>query len=153
MLFEAPLGVSEIKVRHGFAQIYVSVGKHDVATKRIEVLRILAEAEISHKYLQLTQDGLALIITEAQVPETEKALQDAGVKYELNPGRSIVLVKANGLWEEKGMIASVVEAAIATGVQVDHVGDMHDRMYMVVKGEVAEETAEKFRRHLQERSG
>jgi aspartokinase len=146
--FEAPRGVSEIEVRHGFAQVHFSLGGQELAVKRLEVLRVIAEAGISHKYLQLTQNGLAFIITEAQVPEMESVLREASIAFELNKGRSMVLVKSIGLWEEEGTIASIVEAAIASGVQVDHVGDMHDRMYMVVKGEVAEDTAAKFREHL-----
>ncbi len=48
------------------------------------------------------------------------------------------------------MIASVMEAAISSGVEVDHVGDMHDRVYMVVRGEIAEDTAARFREELLE---
>lgn len=145
MLFEAPRGVSEVEVRHGFAQIHVPVGQHDLTLKRLRALQVLAEAGISHKYLQLSQNGLSLIITEAQSPETEDALKKAGIKFELHKCRSIILVRAIGLWDESGTIASIVAAAVTAGVQVDHVGDMHDRMYLVVKGEVAEDTAAKFR--------
>ncbi|HEY3779696.1 MAG TPA: hypothetical protein VGL56_01335 [Fimbriimonadaceae bacterium] len=146
--FEAPRGVSEIEVRHGFAQVHFVLGSRELTIKRLEVLKVIAEAGVSHKYLQLTQNGLALIIAEAQVAEMEELLNKAGITFELNKGRSMILVKSIGLWEEPGTIASIVEAAIASGVQVDHVGDMHDRMYMVVKGEVAEDTAAKFREHL-----
>jgi len=148
MLFEAPRGVTEIEVSHGFAQVQTHLGGQDLAATRLQVLKLLADSNISHKYLQLTPEGLAFVIRDAQVVPAIEVLSAAGFKFELHEGRSIILVKAPGIWEEKGMIASVMEAAIASGVEVDHVGDMHDRMYMVVRGEVAEDTAAKFRRQV-----
>jgi aspartokinase len=146
--FEAPRGVTEVSVSPGFAQVKIHVGRQDVVAARIEALRVLAEAGISHKYLQLTPEGLALIIRDDQVFKTKEALAAAKVNFELNEKRSLVLVSAPGIWEEKGVIASIMEAAIRSGVEVDHVGDMHDRMYMVIAGDVAVEAADRFRAQL-----
>lgn len=147
--FEAQRGVSEVEVLHGFAQVHVPLGAGDIMQKRIHVLGILAENGISHKYLKLTQDGLAFIIREDQCEQVSTVLGNARIPFELNEGRSVVLVKAIGMWEERGMIASVLEAAIASGVHIDHVGDMHDRLFLVVQGELAEKTATNFRERLQ----
>lgn len=147
-MFEAPRGVTEVEVSHGFAQVQIWLGRPDLVLARIEALRVIAEAGISHKYLQLIPDGLALIIRDAQVSQLLEVLKAAKLKFDLNEGRSMILVKAPGIWEEKGMIASVMEAAISAGVEVDHVGDMHDRVYMVVRGEIAEDTAARFREQL-----
>jgi aspartokinase len=146
---ETRRGISEVEVRHGFAQIHLDLGREDLAARRISLLGLLADAGISHKYLQLTRSGLAFIITEEQVDAIRIALD--GRPYELNLERSIVLVNAVGMREERGMIASILQAAIASGVQIDHIGDMHNKMFMVVRGDVAEETAERFREQLSER--
>jgi hypothetical protein len=148
MMFEAPRGVTEVEVTHGFAQVQIWLGRPDLVLARIETLRLIGDAGVSHKYLQLAPDGLALIVRDAQVAQLSQVLKTAGIKFDLNEKRSMILVKAPGIWEEKGMIASIMEAAISAGVEVDHVGDMHDRMYMVVRGEVAEDTAAKFRELL-----
>jgi len=128
--FELPRGVRDIEIRHGFAQVHVRVSG-DLAAQRIEVLRLLAEAGISHKYLKLTPDGLAFIITDGQVDQTRATLDKAGVDYELNTGRSVILVHAVGMREEPGMLARILQAATASGVNADHIGDMHDKMFMV----------------------
>lgn len=142
--FELQRGVSEVEVRHGFAQAHVCL-KGDLASARIAILEALAEAGVSHKYLKLTQDGLAFIITESQVADTREVLDKAGVEYELNSGRSLVMVHAIGMREEPGMLATILEAAVASGVSADHIGDMHDKMFMVVRGELAEDAAARFR--------
>jgi len=142
--FELPRGVREIEVRTGFAQVHIR-SNGNLPLERIEILRILADAGISHKYLKLTLDGLAFIIADSQVDETKQALSNAGVDFEMNPGRSLILVHAIGMREEPGMLAKILQAATASGVSVDHIGDMHDKMFMVLRDEVAEDTASRIR--------
>jgi aspartokinase len=146
--FEAPQGVTEIEVSHGFAQVQFRLERNALATARLSVLKLLSDEGVSHKYLQLTPDGLAMVVKDQQVQKVKDVLAKFSFDYDMNEGRSIILVKAPGIWEKKGMVASIMEAAIDSGVEVDHVGDMHDRMYMVVRGEVAESTAAKFREQL-----
>jgi hypothetical protein len=55
--------------------------------------------------------------------------------------RSIVLVHAVSIRDEEGMIAGIVNTAITNGIRIDHVGDMHDRMLMVVQREDADRLA------------
>jgi len=52
-----------------------------------------------------------------------------------------VLVHAVSIRDEEGLIAGIVHTAIALGIRIDHVGDMHDRMLMVVQKEDAERLA------------
>ncbi len=101
MMFEAPRGVTEVEVSHGFAQVQIWLGRPDLVLARIEALRVIAEAGISHKYLQLIPDGLALIIRDAQVAPLLEVLKAAELKFDLNEGRSMILVKAPGNWEER----------------------------------------------------
>ena len=145
--FELPRGVREIEVRHGFAQVHVRVSG-DLAAQRIEILRLLADAGISHKYLKLTIDGLAFIITDAQVEETKAALSKANAKFELNLGRSVILVHAIGMREEPGMLAKILQAATAAGVSPDHIGDMHDKMFMVVRTDSLQDFKPSALQHL-----
>jgi len=146
--FETPRGVSKIEVRHGFAQIHINLDARDLPAARVHILRVLAEAGVSHKYLQLTQSGLALVIAEDDASLAEEVLKAAGVDFTLSKGRSLVLVHAVGMREEPGMIATILQAAIASGVQIDHIGDMHNKMFLVVQGGMAEETAQRFRSQL-----
>lgn len=146
--FESQRGVSRVEVRHGFAQVHVPLGSENLTLRRIEVLRILAEAGVSHKYLKLTLDGLAFIISGEQVERARGALEAHGIGYELNPDRSVILVHAIGMREEAGMIASILQAAIASGVHIDHIGDMHDKMFMVVEDHQAQEAAERLRSQI-----
>lgn len=42
------------------------------------------------------------------------------------------MVHAVNIRDEEGLIAKIIKAAISTSAHVDHIGDMHDRLLMVV---------------------
>jgi len=65
------------------------------------------------------------------VDQTRATLDKVGVDYELSTGRSVILVHAVGMREEPGMLARILQAATASGVNADHIGDMHDKMFIV----------------------
>lgn len=48
--------------------------------------------------------------------------------------------------DEEGLIASIVQQAITSGGKVSHLGDMHDRLLLVVESKDADKIADQFRR-------
>jgi aspartokinase len=143
--FEKRRGVSRVEVRHGFAQVHVSRITSDVMGERLRVLGVVGEAGISIDFLKLTPSGMSFIVPESEGDVVEKALEPIGDHFTVRHDRSIVLVHAVSIRDEEGLIAGIVHTAISNGVRIDHVGDMHDRMLMVVRKEDAERLADQIR--------
>ena len=143
--FERRRGISGIEIRHGFAQ--VTVCGPGEASLRLKVLQALADAGVSHKFLKLVPGGLSCIFPEELRPKAEQAL--AGMDHELAAGRSIVQVLSPNLRDEEGLLARIVQAAIDSGAAIHHMGDMHDRAYLVV----ATSEAERLAALVKERAG
>ena len=146
--FEKPRGVSRVEVRHGFAQVHVSGITGDLTAERLNVLAAVAEAGISLDFLKLTQSGLSFLVPQERSAEVEKCMPRLELHYTVRGGRSIVLVHAVNMRDEEGLIASIVRDTIASGARVNHIGDMHDRMLMVVDAEDADRVAAHFHTSL-----
>jgi aspartokinase len=139
--FEKRRGVSRVEVRHGFAQVHVSRLATDVMRERLKVLSAVAAGGISIDFLKLTPSGMSFLVPEQDADVVEEALRPLGHHFSVRHDRSIVLVYAVSIRDEEGLIAGIVHTAITNGVRIDHVGDMHDRMLMVVMKEDAERLA------------
>lgn len=144
--FERPRGVSRIEVRRGFAQTHVNDLRHPVTDERVRVMKVVAAAGISLDFLKFTPEGLSFLVPEAQSQKLEEALSGSGVTYSIQTGRSIVLVFAVNMRDEEGLLATIVQEAIASGARVDHVGDGHDHLLLVVASEEAAKVEEHLRR-------
>lgn len=143
--FDKKRGVSHVEVRSGFAQIHVTHLSGDLTAARIGVLRAVAEAEVSIDFLKITPTGLSFLVSQESAADANRALKDQQVEFSLRSDRSIVLVHAVNIRDEDGLIASIMKEAISSGAIIDHIGDMHDRVLMVVSAEAAEPLAEHLR--------
>ena len=117
---------------------------------RLRVLQAVAEAQISIDFLKLTENGLAFIVPESIAGEVEKTLTSTGVRHRVWSGLSTVLVHAVNMRDEEGLIAGIVQQAVSGGGRLSHIGDMHDRLLLVVETEGADRIAEQFRATLME---
>jgi aspartate kinase len=129
--FEKKRGISLVDVRPGYTQVHVSALMQPYATSRIRVLNSISSAEISLDFLKITPAGLSFIIPAAMTSDVERTLVATGYQFIIVPSRSIVTVHAVNMRDEEGLIASIVRKAIQSGIAVDHVTDMHDRMLIV----------------------
>lgn len=136
--FEKKRGVSRIEVRTGFAQVHVSRLDGNLSEARIQVLSSLGEANISIDFLKLTPSGISCLVKEEAEAAAKQALEKCGVYYSARAGRQIVIVHAVNMRDEEGLIATVVQQAIASTAKIEHICDMHDRMLIVVDGEDTE---------------
>ena len=139
--FERPRGVSAIETRDGYAQVHVS-NLQDLVNDRVRMLDLVANANISIDFVKLTPSGLSFIIPESKEGAVESVLstvlkrdQEGVAHFSIRSGRSIVMVHAVNIRDEEGLIAKIIKAAISTSAHVDHIGDMHDRLLMVVRSE------------------
>ncbi len=129
--FERPRGVHRIETREGFSQVHVAPRQD-----RAEVLSAVAGAGVSIDFVKLTPGGLSFIVPQSDAAAVAEALQDQA-SVEIRPDRSIVLVHAVNIRDEEGLIAKIVRVATEAGVEIDHIGDMHDRLLLVVPASAA----------------
>jgi len=135
--FEKQRGISQVEVRGGFAQVHVSRLPDPVHEHRLQVLKAIAEAGVSVDFLKLTPSGVSFVISENATSEIETALGQFQAKLTIRKDRSVVMVHAVNMRDEEGLTANVVQKAISSGVVIDHISDMHDRMLMVVESKFA----------------
>lgn len=149
--FERPRGVSHIETRNGYSQVHVS----ELASPnkdRLDVLAAVANAGVSIDFVKLTPSGLSFIVPQSASGQVESALTpllstaEGKPHFKVREGRSIVLVHAVNIRDEEGLIAKIIRCAIATSAEVDHIGDMHDRLLMVVPTEDAPRLREAIER-------
>jgi aspartokinase len=142
--FEKRRGVSHIEVRRGFAQVHVSKIPEPLMAGRLRALRAVADEQISIDFLKLTPTGLSFLVSHDRASAVQKALDSCGLHFTVRDGRSIVLVYAVNMRDEEGLISKIIQTVIGTGVTVDHVGDMHDRLLLVVEDAQAQKVADTF---------
>lgn len=140
--FERRRGATTVEIRDGFAQVHVQELSEPIHESRLGVLGRIARAGISIDFLKLTTDGLSFLVPEARAEQSRACLTDGGYRFELHHDRSIVLANAVNMRDEEGLIARIVSVAIATGVPIDHLADMHDRLLIVVEQSGARRVAQ-----------
>jgi aspartate kinase len=131
--FERPRGISRIEVREGFAQVQVEGLHAPVTETRLGILDNIAEGGVSIDFVKLTPTGFTFICAQENSGKVAGVLTPLSVKFDILEGRSIVLVHAVNLRDDEGLIAKIVQAAIHANTHVDHIGDMHDRLLLVVR--------------------
>jgi len=104
----------------------------DVMPARLRVLQAVADASVSIDFLKLTPSGLSFLVSSDEASRVKSALSGTGGDFSLRLDRSIVMIHAVNIRDEEGLIAMVMREAISEGTAIDHVGDMHDRLLLVV---------------------
>ena len=141
--FETARGISSVEVAYGQALIVVSgIAEKDAECGRIEALRALAERGVSLDFLKLSPHGLSFILPEGVAEDAVAALQKSGLDAESVLGRVIVTVSAPNIRDESGLVAGIAECVVRSGAAIDHVGDMHSSVQIVVDSGNAEAAKE-----------
>jgi aspartokinase len=135
--FEKRRGINSVEVRTGYAQVHISRLVQPIMESRLQVLGAVADGGVSIDFLKLTQSGLSFVVPSEFSESVSKALGQLDVHFTIKEDRHILLVHAVNMRDEEGLISRILLESIATGVQVDHVSDMHDRMLVVVSADEA----------------
>ncbi|MBS1712727.1 MAG: hypothetical protein JST30_00170 [Armatimonadetes bacterium] len=146
--FEKPRGIHRVEMRRGYCTVHVT--GLEQASDRVKVLGTISGAGISIDFLKLTPGGLSFLTQTDERSKVVEALDSQGAQYAVNDGRCIVLAHAANMRDEEGLIARVVSEVIGTGVVIDHLGDMHDRVLMVMDAGDGERVAERISSRLVE---
>lgn len=147
--FERPRGIHTIEVRNGYTRVSVEPLKEPLAESRMAVLADVARSGISIDFLKLSHRGLSFLVTTLQADQVSDALQEwSGLTVE--KGRSVVIVHAVNMRDEEGLIARIVSQAIRSSASLEHLGDMHDRVFLVVPDEDVAGLESRIRTRLME---
>ena len=119
-------------MRQGYAQVEVTGISGSLAAGRLRVLAAIAKAGVGIDFVKLTTSGIAFVVAEEHAARVESALQPLSVGFAIAHKRCVVLVHAVNIRDEEGLIAGIVRRVIASGVRIDHLGDMHDRVLLVI---------------------
>lgn len=146
--FEKTRGISLVEVRRGRASAYLSDLAEPTMESRLAALEAIDSAGISVDFLKLSPGAMSFLIDESDQEKLRTALEAAGISFELVSDRCVVHVHAVNMQDEEGLIARVLSEVIASGEQVDHVGDMHDRLLLVTDAKTGERLAQRIRERL-----
>lgn len=145
--FERPRGVGHVGTRRGFCQVHVEGLPDPVVTTRLAALAAVAEIGVSIDFLKLTPRGMSFVAAADRAADIEGALAGGPAQALVSTDRSIVSVHAVNIRDEEGLLAEIVQEAIALGAQIDHVGDGHDRLLLVV----GDDDAARIERHFRQK--
>jgi len=140
--FERRRGISDIVLIDGYAQAHVSNFVLPIHPSRLLVLEQVKDAQIQIQLLKLTPSGLRFLVREEAAETLKEILEKTGHDYSIRVGRSIVEIHAVNMRDEEGLIARVVASAIASGATMEHIGDMHDRLFITASDEDAKKIAD-----------
>lgn len=148
--FEKRRGVNKVEIRPGLTRAYVTSLKEPVMESRLRVLSAVREAGVSIDFLKFGQSAMSFVSPESSHDSLKRALESCDCESSLEKGRCIVTVHAVNMQDEEGLVARIVSEVIASGVDVDHVGDMHDRLLLVTNSSTGEVLAQRLRERIPE---
>lgn len=135
--FEQQRGISSIQIRDGYTRVHVSDLKGPIEVSRLRVLDAIARANVSIDFLKLTPGGLAFVAPEAAEEAVRQCLADLDERAAMDSNRSVLLVSAVNMRDEEGLIAQIVARCVQSGIEIDHLADMHDGVLIVCAREDA----------------
>lgn len=139
--FEKERGINRIEVRRGYTGVQVRHLSEPMMASRLQVLEAVAQAQISIDFLKLTRDGVSFVAKDCDPALLRSTLESAGTDFSLREGECVLLVHAVNMRDEPGLLAKIVSDVVATGAEIDHMGDMHDRLLIVLSEADAEKAA------------
>ena len=151
-LFEERRGVNCVEATEGFVQVSLYQLPDPVHSARLKALNAIGEAKVAIDFLKFTVDGLAFLILQKDAQATAQALEAFGAKHIVEANKSLVTVEAVSVRDSEGLVASILATAVETGVELDHIGDSHDRILLVVDEKDAPKLVERLKKKYLEAS-
>lgn len=130
--FEKARGVNRVEIRSGFASARIGGLSGDVQKERLRVLKPVYDSEISFDFLKFAADGMSFVVASDMREKLESVLRGLGVEFEVKGDRAVLSVHAVNMRDEEGLVAKVVSQVIESGANIEHLGEMHDRLLMLM---------------------
>lgn len=130
--FEKARGVNKIEIRTGFASARITGLGDDVTKQRLAILNKVYDQEISLDFLKFSADGMSFVVPDYRREELIQVLENCCTSFEVKPNRAVLIVYAVNMRDEEGLVASIVSQVIEFGANIEHLGEMHDRLLMLM---------------------
>ncbi len=130
--FEKARGVNRVEFRTHFASARIGGLLSDVTQERLGILNSVFEADISFDFLKFTADGMSFVVPEALCERLEEVLRGSGAEFEVKRDRAVLIIHAVNMRDEAGLVAKIVSQVIDSGANIEHLGEMHDRLLMLM---------------------
>ena len=146
--FEKPRGINRVEIRPGLTRAFISDLPEPSMDARLAILAKVRAAGVSIDFLKFGSGALSFVAAESDHKKLLVALKDVNGTTEVESGCCIVIVHAVNMQDEEGLVAKIVSQVIASGEDVDHVGDMHDRLLLVTDQQTGDRLVESLEKEI-----
>lgn len=146
--FERKRGIHSIEVRSGCTQVSIHNLHEPIEESRLAALEAVSELGISIDFLKLSPHEISFVVSDSDAELLKASQEKFRGQLELHEDRSVVLVHAANIREEEGLGAKILACTLQLGNMIDHIGDMHDRLLLVVPSREAENVRSHIQREL-----
>lgn len=136
--FERKRGIHSIEIRCGCTQVSVQNLNEPVEESRLAVLELVSDLGVSIDFLKLSPHEISFVVQDSDAERLRANQSQFKGQLTLHEDRSVVLVHAANIREEEGLSARILSSTLQLGDVIDHIGDMHDRLLLVVPSGNAE---------------
>ena len=130
--FEKARGVNRVETRTEFASARIAGLQGEVHQARMAILKAVYDAEISFDFLKFAADGMSFVVPADIRENLEEVLKGSGAQFEVKGDRAVLIVHAVNMRDEAGLVAKIVSQVIESGATIEHLGEMHDRLLMLM---------------------
>jgi aspartokinase len=148
--FEKRRGINDVEVRSGLTRAMLTELPAPIMDSRLKVLKSVREAGVSIDFLKFAQGAMSFVTNDSDHQKLEGALKGLQIKTELERDCCIVSVHAVNMQDEEGLVARIVSEVIASGEDVDHIGDMHDRLLLVTDSKTGARLANRLKTKIED---
>lgn len=145
--FEKHRGLHGVEIRERYANVFVPLSMAD-SKATLKALGAIRKSQISLDFLKLAGRGISFVCTLDNADSIEQCLKDAGFQPKIIRDRCVLIAYGVNMRDQEGLIAKIVSILAAGTDEIDHLGDMHDRVLAVVPKDQAQELAQTLNRLL-----
>jgi aspartokinase len=142
---DTPRGVQSVELEEGYALVEVrGLAPWEISAKRREALQAIESAGISLDLFKITMDGFSFVVAEPLTDKTQEVLRQAGFQPTVLRDQAILLINTPNVRDADGLLARICSEVISADAEIQHLGDMHTGVMIVLKREEAERARERL---------
>ncbi|WP_031514456.1 aspartate kinase [Desulfofalx alkaliphila] len=116
-------------------QITIAVSELKVENPLLKIFKGMALSDISVDFWNVNPEYIAFTVKNSDVEKAKQVLENMGISPTLRPGCAKVAAVGAGMTGVPGVMARVVEALTAEGVEILQSSDSHTTIWVLVKQE------------------
>ncbi len=148
---DTPRGVQDVDLEEGYALVEVrGLPPWETSARRREALKAVESAGISIDLFKITHDGFSFVVPDSLAEKTHDALCQVGFQPNVLSDQAILLVATPNVRDADGLLARICSEVIMAGAEIQHLGDMHTGVMIVLKRKEAEYARERLRALVKE---